>query len=57
MKPLAVELYECYRNGRSVLWLALEFGIPMERAAERIWAGAVFTGRSRAKAEPLLPAC
>ncbi|MCW5981007.1 MAG: hypothetical protein KIT09_23195 [Bryobacteraceae bacterium] len=52
MKSLALELYEHYRGGKSVPRLAVEFGIPMERVAERIWAASMFAAELRARLGP-----
>jgi len=49
--PLAVELLEAYRNGKSVEELSNETGIPADRIEVRLRAAAVFLRRAKERSE------
>jgi hypothetical protein len=47
MQSFALELYQQYLNGKSVVQLATELGIPIERIAQRIRVAAAYTSTHR----------
>ena len=49
--PLAVELLEAYRNGKSVEELSSETGIPADRIEVRLRAAAAFLRRAKGRGE------
>lgn len=47
VNPLAIELYRAFENGKSVLDIARETGIPVVRVEQRLRAAAAFLARKK----------